>query len=99
LGCNNLGVLYERGHGVPQDDHHAATLYEQACDGGYAKACYWLGVRYYSGDRVPRDATRAAALLERACDAADAAGCSALGVPVRGWRGCPQGGSPRRRAL
>ncbi len=37
--CSYLGVLYHNGEGVAQDLARAASLYQQACDGGYAPAC------------------------------------------------------------
>jgi TPR repeat protein len=38
-GCTNLGNMYRTGEGVPQDSTHAASLYKQACDGGFRPAC------------------------------------------------------------
>jgi TPR repeat protein len=39
LGCNNLGVNYEKGLGVGKDASKAASLYKKACALGYEKAC------------------------------------------------------------
>jgi hypothetical protein len=38
-GCTNLGNMYQVGDGITQDLTHAASLYEQACDGGWRPAC------------------------------------------------------------
>ena len=39
LGCYNLGVSYENGHGVRKDAAKAKQLYGRGCDGGLAEAC------------------------------------------------------------
>ena len=44
--CNDLGLLYQNGEGVTQDYTRAASLYEIACNGGYAKGCFNLGFTY-----------------------------------------------------
>ena len=36
MRCGNLGLLYFKGLGVPQDYAKAAELYGKACDGGDA---------------------------------------------------------------
>jgi TPR repeat protein len=38
-GCNNLGFLYYKGHGVSEDRAQARTLWTRACDGGVQNAC------------------------------------------------------------
>ena len=43
-GCNNLGVLYEKGLGVTQDYERAVQLYDRACDAKYPRACLNLGI-------------------------------------------------------
>jgi hypothetical protein len=39
VGCTNLGLLYEAGEGVPQDQARANGLYQIACEGGELLAC------------------------------------------------------------
>lgn len=41
-GCHNLGVLYQRGLGVNQDDSKAKELYKKACDGKLQEGCEGL---------------------------------------------------------
>jgi len=46
-GCNNLGFLYDKGHGVQQNYSIAAKYYKKACDGGDALGlrwwrCWWM---------------------------------------------------------
>jgi TPR repeat protein len=38
-GCNNQGVRYRTGLGVPRDDKCAAYFFQKACDRGYTPGC------------------------------------------------------------
>jgi tetratricopeptide (TPR) repeat protein len=64
-GCNDLGLAYAQGRGVPKDEKRAADLYQQACDKGGPNACLNLGLMYARGGAVTRDETRAATLFQR----------------------------------
>jgi TPR repeat protein len=55
----NLGVIYDHGRGVPQDDTEALKWYRLAAAQGYAAAQYNLGVMYANGRGVPQDDTEA----------------------------------------
>lgn len=50
-----LGLLYEHGHGVPQDFAVAAWWYGCAAERGDANGQYLLGLAYDKGRGVPRD--------------------------------------------
>ena len=50
-----LGVLYETGQEVSQDEQEAVRWYRKAAEQGYADAQYNLGVNYTSGQGVARD--------------------------------------------
>jgi len=76
--CALLGLMLERGAGVPRDVARAATLYERACGGGELRGCTNLGLLLESGTAVPRDRDRAATLYRRACDAGEPLGCDLL---------------------
>jgi TPR repeat protein len=39
MGCNNLGVGYEYGYGLPRNLPKALELYRQACNAGYDMGC------------------------------------------------------------
>ena len=53
---NNLGVMYERGEGVVQDNQQAVTWYRKAAKQGYPKAQYNIGRIYAKGiGVVPND--------------------------------------------
>ena len=56
---NVLGVMYEIGRGVPQDDMEAVKWYRLSAEQGRASAQYNLGVMYDKGQGVPQDYVRA----------------------------------------
>jgi uncharacterized protein len=51
----NLGVRYDFGEGVPEDDAEAVKWYRKAAEQGDAKAQFNLGFRYANGEGVPED--------------------------------------------
>ncbi len=55
----NLGLLYARGQGVPQDYAKAAEWYRKAAEQGVAAAQYNLGVMCANGQGVPRNSQEA----------------------------------------
>ncbi len=55
----NLGLMYDRGYGVPQDYVQARQWYEKAAAQGDARAQYNLGVRYARSHGVPQDYVQA----------------------------------------
>ncbi len=55
----NLGVMYAKGQGVPQDDTEAARWYRLAAEQGLADAQSYLGWMYLTGERVPQDYVQA----------------------------------------
>ena len=48
----NLGVMYGRGEGVPEDDAEAVKWYRKAAEQGLASTQFELGVMYYMGEGV-----------------------------------------------
>jgi hypothetical protein len=59
----NLGLMYERGRGVPKDERDAAAWYSRAAAGGQSAALERLGLFYRDGRGVAHNATRATLLL------------------------------------
>jgi len=51
----NLGIMYKKGEGVPQDDKTAVKWYRLAAKQGHADAQFGLGVMYKNGWGVPQD--------------------------------------------
>lgn len=54
----NLGIIYDKGYGVPEDDAEAVKWYKKAAEQGDAEAQYSLGFMYYYGDGVPKNLIR-----------------------------------------
>jgi hypothetical protein len=76
----NLGVLYSRGHGVPQDHEQAAKWYRKAAEQGDAPAQSMLGYMYLKGQGVPQDYQQAMFWYFRAADSGYAVAQYNLGV-------------------
>jgi uncharacterized protein len=68
----NLGIMYDKGLGVPADNTIAAGWYRKAADLGIADAQCDLGILYMEGRGVPKDDAVAAAWFRKAADRADA---------------------------
>jgi uncharacterized protein len=51
----NLGIMYDKGQGVTQDDAKAMTWFRKAAEQGLAEAQYNLGVMYDEGQGVTKD--------------------------------------------
>jgi TPR repeat protein len=51
----SLGLMYDNGTGVPQDNKEAAKWYRKAAEQGVARAQSNLGLRYYKGQGVLKD--------------------------------------------
>ena len=56
---HNLGLMYEKGYGVPENDKTAVKWYTKAAEQGYAGAQGNLGVKYSNGEGVLTDTKRA----------------------------------------
>ena len=64
----NLGVMYDNGIGVAENDKVAAQWYQRAAEQSDADAQYNLGVMYEYGEGVPRDDKLAAQWYQRAAE-------------------------------
>ncbi len=67
----NLGLMYAKGQGVPQDYAQAAKWYLVAANKGVPEAQYNLGVLYSQGSGVPKDYTEAAKWFQKAAERGD----------------------------
>ena len=65
---HNLGVLYERGQGVPQDYATAVSWFRKAADQGFSRAQYNLGVMYGNGHGVSQDYVTAVSWYRKAAE-------------------------------
>jgi TPR repeat protein len=65
---NNLGVMYSKGQGVPQNYAEAAKWFRLAADQGRAVAQFNLGLKYDKGDGVPQNYAEAMKWLSPTAD-------------------------------
>jgi TPR repeat protein len=75
-----LGMMYEGGRGVDQDEEEAIRWYQHAADQGEADAQYTLGVKYYAGQGVMKDETEACKWFRKAADQGDVLAQYTLGM-------------------
>jgi TPR repeat protein len=85
----NLGVLYRKGRGVPQDDVQARRWYEKAAAQGQAKAQYNLGTLYLNGGGVPKDYQQALRWFRMAADQGEALAQTRIGIMYDEGQGVP----------
>ena len=85
-----LGVLYDNGQGVPQDDAQAVAWYRKAADQGDPRAQTNLGAAYETGRGVARDLGQAAEWYRKAAGQQHAAAEHILGKMYATGRGVPQ---------
>jgi TPR repeat protein len=82
-----LGLMYARGHGVPQDDQKAVRWYRDAAEQGYPWGQTNLGYMYASGRGVARDDEEAVRLYRSAAEKDFPMAQDNLGVMYRDGRG------------
>lgn len=71
----NLGVMYENGDEVEQDDFQAFKWYQKAAEQGHAMAQVNLGVMYSLGQGVKQDFNLAKMWTGKGCDNGNQNGC------------------------
>lgn len=76
----NLGVMYELGLGVPEDQTRALLWYHSAAEQGHPLAQYNLGRLYALGKGIPQSDTEAQRWFRRAADRGVAAAQYALAI-------------------
>ena len=59
-----MGMLYDSGNGVPQDQAMAASWYRKAAEQDHLMAQVFLGMLYYSGSGIEKDHKKAAHWLK-----------------------------------
>jgi len=90
LAQYNLGVLYRKGRGVPQDDVQARQWYEKAAVQGQAKAQYNLGTLYFNGEGVPKDYQQALRWFRLAADQGEAVAQTKIAIMYDDGQGVSQ---------
>ena len=86
----NLGVMYDNGDGVPEDDAEAVRWYHQAAEQGLALAQSNLGVMYENGEGVPEDDAEAVRWYHQAAEQGYADAQFNLGVMYANGEGVPE---------
>ena len=76
----NLGVMYDKGEGVTQDNAEAVKWYRKAAEQGVAEAQYNLGLMYRNGLGVPQDNAEAVKWYRKAAEQGDARAQVVLGT-------------------
>ena len=65
---NNLGVMYNNGQGVIQDNKKAAKWFRKGADQGSAEAHFRMGVMYNNGLGVEKDTEKAVKWFQKAAE-------------------------------
>ena len=63
-----VGLCYDKGRGVTEDDAKAVAWYQKAAAQGYAKAQYQLGKCYKNGEGIAKDEKKAVELFKQAAE-------------------------------
>jgi uncharacterized protein len=90
IAQSNLGRMYDKGQGVPQDFAEAVKWYRKAADQGLAIAQNVLGFMYDKGQGVPQDYAEAIKWFRKAADQGNAIAQTNLGVMYHEGQGVPQ---------
>ncbi len=86
----NLGLLYYKGQGVPQDYVLTRQWWEKSAAQGHVAAQVSLGILYASGYGVPKDNQQAVRWFRLAADQGDALAQVKLGIMYMQGDGVPQ---------
>ncbi|NCF81154.1 MAG: sel1 repeat family protein [Proteobacteria bacterium] len=86
----DLGVMYEYGRGVPQDDAAAVTWYRKAAMQGVDAAQYRLAVMYENGWGVPKNNVEAVVWYRSAAEQGHALAQHDLAFMYVAGKGVPQ---------
>lgn len=87
LAQYNLGLMYDYGQGVPQDDKQAMTWYRKAAIQGHAKAQFRLGVMYENGQGAAQNYRVALSWYRKAAKQGNSDAQNNLGVMVSSGQG------------
>ena len=90
LAQNYMGILYDNGHGMPQDDAQAVAWYQKAADQGDPRAEINVGEAYETGRGVPRDMRQAVKWFRKAADQGHPPAELKVGSLYAAGRGVPQ---------
>ena len=86
----DLGLMYQNGRGVPQNDKEAVDWFTKAAEQGFAGSQYSLGLMYGNGRGVPQDDKQAVHWYTKSAEQGFAEAQNNLGVMYANGRGVPQ---------
>jgi len=86
----NMGAMYEKGRGVPQDDAEAVKWYLKAAEQGHAMGQSNLGWMYARGRGIARDDSEAIKWIRKAAEQGNPWGQNRLGMMYEKGQGVPQ---------
>ena len=87
---NNLGLMYDKGEGVPQDYVEAVKWYRKAAEQGYPVAQNNLGFMYANSEGVPQDDVEAVKWYRKAAEQGLPDAQNNLGLMYAQGKGVPQ---------
>ena len=87
---NDLGLMYVKGNGVPQDYTEAVKWFRKAVEQGYAPAQYNLGIAYQVGKGVPKNYAEAIQWYLKAAEQGHADAQNNLGLMYQNGEGVMQ---------
>ena len=85
-----LGLMYEKGRGVAQDNQQAVAWYRKAAEQGVAEAQYNLGLMYANGPAAAQNDQQAVHWARKAAEQGVAQAQFNLGLMYANGRGVPQ---------
>ena len=86
----NIGLMYDNGEGVPQDDAEALKWYLKAAKQGHGYAQVNLGVMYDNGQGVPQDYAEALKWYQKTAEQGEAMVQVKLAIMYGEGKGVPQ---------
>ena len=82
----NLGLMYDKGDGTPQDYKAAIKWYTKSAEQGHAKAQNNLGLMYVKGLGIPQDYKAATKWWTKAAEQGDGDAQNNLDNMYRKWK-------------
>ncbi|MEJ2795706.1 tetratricopeptide repeat protein [Iodobacter sp. LRB] len=76
----NIGVMYDEGQGVRQDNTQANVWYRKAAEQGHVVGQRIMGFQYFHGRGVPRDYVQAFSWYRKAAEQGDASAQGSIGL-------------------
>ena len=86
----NLGLMYDNGDGVPENDAEAVRWYRLAAEQGYASGQYNLALMYDLGEGIPEDDAEAVRWYRLAAEQGNASAQFNLGNIYFNGAGVPE---------